>query len=110
MSGNSLMIIILSSASYIIQHIIKSAREKILFHECIDEVSMQHRKILEAIRTGNVVEIKKRMQEHMEFVSRSEEHTSELQSRQYIVCRLLLEKKKIFNSCWASSLVIDICE
>src|SRR3712207_8268718 len=25
---------------------------------------------------------------------RSEEHTSELQSRQYIVCRLLLEKKK----------------
>src|SRR3712207_7398346 len=26
--------------------------------------------------------------------SRSEEHTSELQSRQYIVCRLLLEKKK----------------
>src|SRR3712207_6928569 len=30
---------------------------------------------------------------------RSEEHTSELQSRQYIVCRLLLEKKKRFISC-----------
>src|SRR3712207_8546769 len=29
------------------------------------------------------------------FVDRSEEHTSELQSRQYLVCRLLLEKKKI---------------
>src|SRR3712207_7790848 len=28
-------------------------------------------------------------------VSRSEEHTSELQSRQYLVCRLLLEKKII---------------
>src|SRR3712207_7758518 len=28
------------------------------------------------------------------FLSRSEEHTSELQSRQYLVCRLLLEKKK----------------
>src|SRR3712207_9013317 len=28
-------------------------------------------------------------------VFRSEEHTSELQSRQYLVCRLLLEKKKI---------------
>src|SRR3712207_8323676 len=28
---------------------------------------------------------------------RSEEHTSELQSRQYLVCRLLLEKKKIIN-------------
>src|SRR3712207_7309922 len=28
---------------------------------------------------------------------RSEEHTSELQSRQYLVCRLLLEKKKTQN-------------
>src|SRR5947209_19756124 len=28
-------------------------------------------------------------------VERSEEHTSELQSRQYLVCRLLLEKKNI---------------
>src|SRR5947209_13495316 len=30
----------------------------------------------------------------VEDVDRSEEHTSELQSRQYLVCRLLLEKKK----------------
>src|SRR3712207_7470664 len=29
-----------------------------------------------------------------ETAARSEEHTSELQSRQYLVCRLLLEKKK----------------
>src|SRR3712207_7319239 len=29
---------------------------------------------------------------------RSEEHTSELQSRQYLVCRLLLEKKKKYNN------------
>src|SRR3712207_9000162 len=29
-----------------------------------------------------------------DHVDRSEEHTSELQSRQYLVCRLLLEKKK----------------
>src|SRR3712207_8986986 len=29
---------------------------------------------------------------------RSEEHTSELQSRQYLVCRLLLEKKKRANN------------
>src|SRR5947209_14106530 len=28
------------------------------------------------------------------WLGRSEEHTSELQSRQYLVCRLLLEKKK----------------
>src|SRR3712207_7008887 len=30
----------------------------------------------------------------MDKFPRSEEHTSELQSRQYLVCRLLLEKKK----------------
>src|SRR3712207_8993410 len=37
---------------------------------------------------------------------RSEEHTSELQSRQYLVCRLLLEKKKShshFNSTFSLS-------
>src|SRR3712207_7109854 len=32
-----------------------------------------------------------------QVVRRSEEHTSELQSRQYLVCRLLLEKKKNKN-------------
>src|SRR3712207_7126571 len=32
--------------------------------------------------------------ERDEHGARSEEHTSELQSRQYLVCRLLLEKKK----------------
>src|SRR3712207_8671399 len=31
-------------------------------------------------------------------VDRSEEHTSELQSRQYLVCRLLLEKKNYLPS------------
>src|SRR5258707_11528281 len=35
---------------------------------------------------------------------RSEEHTSELQSRQYLVCRLLLEKK---NNIWSRT--TDIC-
>src|SRR3712207_6863967 len=35
---------------------------------------------------------------------RSEEHTSELQSRQYLVCRLLLEKKNISTS--TSSLIL----
>src|SRR3712207_7187039 len=32
--------------------------------------------------------------DHVGGIGRSEEHTSELQSRQYLVCRLLLEKKK----------------
>src|SRR3712207_8717565 len=39
---------------------------------------------------------------HVEL--RSEEHTSELQSRQYLVCRLLLEKKKIKHSCTSNSI------
>src|SRR3712207_7500461 len=34
---------------------------------------------------------------------RSEEHTSELQSRQYLVCRLLLEKKNIFFIIYSST-------
>src|SRR3712207_6881363 len=34
---------------------------------------------------------------HPAGLRRSEEHTSELQSRQYLVCRLLLEKKKKNN-------------
>src|SRR3712207_8871940 len=33
----------------------------------------------------------------LDLDGRSEEHTSELQSRQYLVCRLLLEKKKNIN-------------
>src|SRR3712207_8663962 len=35
---------------------------------------------------------------HQPQMGRSEEHTSELQSRQYLVCRLLLEKKKNMTS------------
>src|SRR3712207_7054009 len=35
-----------------------------------------------------------RVRHRQDAAARSEEHTSELQSRQYLVCRLLLEKKK----------------
>src|SRR3712207_8115963 len=38
---------------------------------------------------------------------RSEEHTSELQSRQYLVCRLLLEKKKNIP-CHILTMILDI--
>src|SRR3712207_8223293 len=41
-------------------------------------------------------------------VVRSEEHTSELQSRQYLVCRLLLEKKKKNNARSSHGLFIHI--
>src|SRR3712207_7251771 len=41
------------------------------------------------------------LQQEKEFIAfRSEEHTSELQSRQYLVCRLLLEKKTYTSSPW----------
>src|SRR2546422_4204866 len=47
--------------------------------------------------------------------SRSEEHTSELQSRLHLVCRLLLEKKKekelpLTSGCRQSSLSVPIAE
>src|SRR3712207_8026944 len=41
---------------------------------------------------------------------RSEEHTSELQSRQYIVCRLLLEKKKRLKTKQKSSDIVAQCK
>src|SRR3712207_8906038 len=44
-----------------------------------------HRDCLVAAYTGHTTAL------------RSEEHTSELQSRQYLVCRLLLEKKKMLQ-------------
>src|SRR6266403_4649096 len=39
---------------------------------------------------------------HRRLGNRSEEHTSELQSRRDLVCRLLLEKKKTVTRCWSS--------
>src|SRR3712207_9021681 len=46
-------------------------------------------------RTGNRAVLEQSGQARFLFFKRrSEEHTSELQSRQYLVCRLLLEKKK----------------
>src|SRR5258707_9615828 len=44
----------------------------------------------------------------MEDAKRSEEHTSELQSRQYLVCRLLLEKKKKRQKRVASEMVTKL--
>src|SRR3712207_8593178 len=58
----------------------------------------------EAGRTGEVEQDVRVVERHLDAEDvdrnlvvadvRSEEHTSELQSRQYLVCRLLLEKKK----------------
>src|SRR3712207_8564353 len=46
------------------------------------------------LRTGSNVSRWKPGDRVLVHPNRSEEHTSELQSRQYLVCRLLLEKKK----------------
>src|SRR3712207_8524262 len=43
---------------------------------------------------AHVVDHLRRPRQQLDDMCRSEEHTSELQSRQYLVCRLLLEKKK----------------
>src|SRR6266700_449237 len=43
---------------------------------------------------GNHNTLRKKLQRWRKFLVRSEEHTSELQSRENLVCRLLLEKKK----------------
>src|SRR3712207_7060128 len=55
--------------------------------QCVSADSREHLHIEQVRGMGVVAE------HHLAGV-RSEEHTSELQSRQYLVCRLLLEKKK----------------
>src|SRR3712207_8737965 len=51
----------------------------------------------EAPVVGDLSPIERQMLRNLLHFGRSEEHTSELQSRQYLVCRLLLEKKKKKN-------------
>src|SRR3712207_7234887 len=53
---------------------------------------MDERRRLQGVARALVAQICRR------DLTRSEEHTSELQSRQYLVCRLLLEKKKTERS------------
>src|SRR6266700_4800595 len=45
--------------------------------------------------------------QHYRSLSRSEEHTSELQSRENLVCRLLLEKKKKYYDTFIDQLNIN---
>src|SRR3712207_7363776 len=59
---------------------------KIAAHETGHMFSVRHCTKYECVMNGS---------NHLGETDRSEEHTSELQSRQYLVCRLLLEKKKI---------------
>src|SRR3712207_7453439 len=53
----------------------------------------------------------RRRREHLRLeLGRSEEHTSELQSRQYLVCRLLLEKKKKDLTLLPFALYYQLCK
>src|SRR3712207_7824598 len=54
----------------------------------------QHRRMLEVGGHAHLGNREKHAFKLRNAGLRSEEHTSELQSRQYLVCRLLLEKKK----------------
>src|SRR5947209_6602482 len=61
---------------------------------------VEYDKLFTAIKANNepdVAEVEFQTLPQFE-TTRSEEHTSELQSRQYLVCRLLLEKKKKKNT------------
>src|SRR3712207_8814407 len=59
-----------------------------------DETQLDVPESLELLALGEVI-ARKAHDSQLTGFRRSEEHTSELQSRQYLVCRLLLEKKKI---------------
>src|SRR3712207_7980105 len=64
----------------------------------VDFVCLQHRLVVEADGPFHDAEHDRRRDDWLASIGfRSEEHTSELQSRQYLVCRLLLEKKKKDN-------------
>src|SRR5258707_11205623 len=62
----------------------------------VSEVDLSIPKDLRVVMTGL---------ERSTSLTRSEEHTSELQSRQYLVCRLLLEKKKNIKHCTQLSIL-----
>src|SRR3712207_7968534 len=57
-------------------------------------LSLAHPRVLQMVMDSLRYWVEKCHVDGFRFDLRSEEHTSELQSRQYLVCRLLLEKKK----------------
>src|SRR3712207_7098543 len=65
-------------------------------HPLRHQVESQQRvaQVVEHAQEQHHVELVREPGEVVDVHLRSEEHTSELQSRQYLVCRLLLEKKK----------------
>src|SRR3712207_1719962 len=76
--------------------------EKTEYEKQINIIREKEKRVIHLVTDGitsmDVVEAElralKKQRDHFHSLIRSEEHTSELQSRQYLVCRLLLEKKK----------------
>src|SRR3712207_8566528 len=60
---------------------------------CINVGCIPSKKLIVEGEKGQLMADKKEVFARAMALKRSEEHTSELQSRQYLVCRLLLEKK-----------------
>src|SRR3712207_8939566 len=60
-------------------------------YHLLADFRVAHRAELDGLLTQTIALL---LSEDLVGLQRSEEHTSELQSRQYLVCRLLLEKKK----------------
>src|SRR3712207_6899076 len=74
-----------------------------LFRSAAEEGRSLHRREVraeadEAAQDARAEHVSRSRIESRTESGRSEEHTSELQSRQYLVCRLLLEKKKKTNT------------
>src|SRR2546422_6146695 len=63
---------------------------EIAYFECLHELKL----IVDLMYRGGMGFMRRSISDTAEYGDRSEEHTSELQSRLHLVCRLLLEKKK----------------
>src|SRR3712207_7749494 len=63
------------------QCVVPSDRDQVVEAQVVDVRQHDRREVVDVVRALHLGQ------------ARSEEHTSELQSRQYLVCRLLLEKK-----------------
>src|SRR3712207_8868706 len=76
----------------IMEEVLQSVMYDIPSREDVAQVVITKEVVLEHVNPTIVP--RKPTRERREKSARSEEHTSELQSRQYLVCRLLLEQKK----------------